>query len=376
MGATPIEWTDHSINPIRAKLGARVGHYCEKVSPGCKNCYSSRLQPRFGLPQFQEQRGNADVVPFFDVSKLKEVLRRRKPTKFFWCDMTDMFGEWVPEGWIAACFAAMAATPWHTHQVLTKRAERMRTVVTEMYADDGARLVDAAEWLAGQISACHLGEDEWTFPLKNVWLMVSAEDQPRADERIHHLLATPAAVRGVSAEPLIGPLDLLEYLPITCAERAVRHHHRTNHDCSGSGAEAYCEECRFDFGSASLDWVIPGGESGAGARECQLAWVDSLVQQCADARTACFVKQLGKVVRFDREDDGQGLGWGPYVRFHEDDDLMMTAHTKGGAIDEWPLRLRVRQFPCPGAPAASGQTGKAGVGSDARPAPAGSSEAQ
>lgn len=135
MGTTSIEWTDESANPIRARrkgsgltkggYKSGVGHCCEKVSPGCKNCYSSATQPRFGLPVFQEQRGG-DVECFLDAEVLASVLRRRKPTKFFWCDMTDMFGSWVPNEWIAACFGVMAATPHHTHQVLTKRANRMR----------------------------------------------------------------------------------------------------------------------------------------------------------------------------------------------------------------------------------------------------------
>ena len=128
MGSTSIEWTDETINPLRARLNAdqkRSGHYCEKISPGCKRCYSSKLQPRFGMPQFQEQR-RLDVETFLDPSKLHQVLQRKKPTKWFWCDMTDMFGAWVPNEMIAACFGVMAATPWHTHQVLTKRADRMR----------------------------------------------------------------------------------------------------------------------------------------------------------------------------------------------------------------------------------------------------------
>ncbi|HMI93941.1 MAG TPA: DUF5131 family protein, partial [Polyangiales bacterium] len=127
MGSTSIEWTDHSINPFRARLasGQGKGHYCEKISPGCKNCYSSRFQPRLAMPQFQEQRRRSDIEHWLDASKLNEVLRRKKPTKYFWCDMTDMFGDWVPNEWIAACFGVMAATPHHTHQVLTKRAARM-----------------------------------------------------------------------------------------------------------------------------------------------------------------------------------------------------------------------------------------------------------
>src|SRR5262245_53283923 len=126
MAETSIEWTDHSINPIRARTADGVGHYCQKVSPGCANCYASRLQPRFGMPEFKGTGDPpGDRERFLDESKLAEVLRRKKPTRYFWCDMTDLFGAWVPDEWIDECFSVMGATPQHTHQVLTKRPERM-----------------------------------------------------------------------------------------------------------------------------------------------------------------------------------------------------------------------------------------------------------
>jgi protein gp37 len=343
MGATPIEWTDFSINPLRARLRDRVGHYCEKVSPGCKNCYSSRLQPRFGLPQFQEQRGNADVKSFLDETKLHEVLRRRKPTKFFWCDMTDMFGEWVPDEAIAMCFAAMAATTWHTHQVLTKRADRLREIVPKLYANDGAMLIEAAERLAPQIDACHIGEDDWKFPLPNVWLGVSAEDQARADERIPDLLATPAAVRFVSAEPLLGRVNLERVLWTQC-ER-----------CGGScsvpvpGGGRPCPACleHQGFQRGGLDWVIVGGESGQQARQCDIAWIRSLVEQCRSAGVAAFVKQLGakpvplKPMRLPSWNASTGKPHRGWI----DDTHHALSDSKGGEITEWPEDLRVREFP-------------------------------
>lgn len=127
MGKTTIEWTGHTVNPVRARLKGttgRSGHYCEKVGPDCLNCYSSRLQPRFGMPLFQDQR-RGDIEIFLDAGKLREVLDRKTPTTWFWEDMSDLFGRWVSNEWIAACFGVMAATPQHTHQVLTKRAERL-----------------------------------------------------------------------------------------------------------------------------------------------------------------------------------------------------------------------------------------------------------
>src|SRR5437868_3326416 len=105
MGKTTISWTDHSINPIRARSKATnaVGHYCEMTSPGCANCYSSNFQKRFNMPAFTAGTRRGDIEPFLDQSKLQEVLRRKKPTKYFWCDMTDLFGEWVPDEWIDRC---------------------------------------------------------------------------------------------------------------------------------------------------------------------------------------------------------------------------------------------------------------------------------
>lgn len=124
---TSIEWCTHSLNPIR--LGK--GHYCEKISPGCKLCYASRLQFRFGNPEFQDQRGDTSSV-YLNEGTLREPLRMRKPARIFWNDMSDLFGDWVPDDWIDRHFAVMALTPQHTHLVLTKRAKRMR----EYFAGD------------------------------------------------------------------------------------------------------------------------------------------------------------------------------------------------------------------------------------------------
>jgi protein gp37 len=151
MGKTTIGWCDHSTNPIRARKRStsKVGHYCEKISDGCKHCYSSAMQPRlFGMPEFQAQRADADIELFLHPPALEEVRRRRKPTRYFWCDMSDLFGAWVREEWIAQCFAVMAATPQHIHLVLTKRPERMSAWVKTHYPT----------------------------PLPHVWLGTSVED--------------------------------------------------------------------------------------------------------------------------------------------------------------------------------------------------------
>jgi protein gp37 len=297
---TSIQWTDHSVNPIRARLGNAVGHHCVKVSPGCTNCYSSQLQSRFRMPRF-EMGKRKDVEPFFDEKRLQEVLRRRIPTKWFWCDMSDLFGEWVPDEWIDRCFVTMAKTQQHIHQVLTKRPERMR---------------DYCE-------ARRLG-----LPLPNVWLGVSCEDQQRADERIPILLQTPAAVRFISAEPLLGPIDLV---------RSVN---------------------RLDWLDAAslkpggLDWVIVGGESGPNARPCYVEWVRGIVEQCQAAGVPAFVKQLGAFVLWNGIQGGYGDRpsniWPaatPLIKQTTGNTWAALRDRKGGNPSEWPADLRVREFP-------------------------------
>lgn len=233
---------------------------------------------------------------FLDTSKLEEVLRRRKPTKYFWCDMTDMFGDWVPDEWIAACFGVMAATPHHTHQVLTKRPERM----LEWFRWAGLGALDRCACLADDMLATlprpqralsfapGRGIQEW--PLPNVHLGVSAEDQQRADERIPLLLQCPAAVWFVSAEPLLGPLGLARLFPSAHGKRNDKF------------------------------WVIVGGESGPGARPCDVEWIRAIVRQCRDAGTRAFVKQLGSLSTCNHD-------------------------RKGGCVGCWPSDIRVREFP-------------------------------
>ena len=228
MGKTSIEWAEHSVNPLRARLKdtCYVGHYCEKVGQGCKHCYSSAFQPRFHMPQFQEQRGNDSIEHFLDATKLEEVLQRKVPTRYFWCSMTDLFGTWVPDAWIQQCFRTMVATPQHIHMVLTKRAPRLTA------------LAFLLPWPA------------------NVWLGVSVESAAYTS-RIDHLRTTPAAVKFLSLEPLLGPLPHLNL--------------------------------------AGIGQVIVGGESGPGARPMALDWVRDIRDQCLTAGVSFFFKQIGGV---------------------------------------------------------------------------------
>ncbi len=348
MGSTSIEWTDRSVNPFRAKLGQGNGHYCEKISQGCRNCYSSRMQRRFGMPQFQEQR-RAGVEHHLHVKALEEVLKRRKPTKWFWCDMTDMFGSWVPFEWIAACFGVMAATPHHTHQVLTKRPERMLewfewaesqsesvsmlrdgmpngllTCAWEANCGDAWGEHESPEALAETTPSAGVYGTRW--PLPNVWIGTSVEDQPNADKRVPLLIQCPAAVRFLSVEPMIGPVDLTN---------DAMH----ESDCNWLTGEWYdwadgTPAPRPD--RAGIDWVVVGGESGPGSRPFDLAWARALRDQCRDAGVAYYFKQVG--ARYTDSDN-------EFMRQHPGAYERPMVSRKGGDIVDIPEDLRIREFP-------------------------------
>lgn len=285
---TSIEWTDKSINPIRARLNGYDGHHCQKISDGCKHCYASNFQPRFGMPTFDKAVGRKMVEHYLDVSKFEQVLRRREPTKWFWSDMTDLFGEWVSFEWIAACVGVMLATPWHTHQILTKRSKRLLAFhrwvnqngdADRVVACQAARVLYPSENDRGaHLMFEHHAAGEWPPP--NVWWGVSAEDQNHANERVSRLLRCPAAVRFVSAEPLLGPIRFGDVPGLNLV------------------------------GQAGLDllrnfWVIVGGESGHGARPMAERWALSIRDQCERANVPFFFKQwgawepAGQVVEFE-----------------------------------------------------------------------------
>lgn len=347
MTATTIEWTDHSINTIRARSrDGKVGHYCEKVSPGCLNCYSSTFQKRFQMPTFGGRkkytdgpqqiaadvvRINDDIEVWFDDSKLEEVLRRRKPTKYFWCDMTDLFGEWVPLEWQHKCFATMGLTPQHSHQILTKRPERMAEYLTRnAIGFDGAIVRNAAhEGVYRQIqSMCPDHSNGIAWPLPNVWLGTSVENQATADERIPHLLRCPAAVRFLSCEPLLEEVDVgLQSATCSCCPRWPSRWVKLkrpvgpdlpgliNHPDNVADVGIYRAESnkhgalsvQTPYGLLGIkpsefeclpavDWVIVGGESrGQMAGRFQDGYEDaarSLMHQCRAAGVPFFHKQM------------------------------------------------------------------------------------
>ena len=366
MTDSTIEWTDKTWNPIRG---------CTRVSSGCVNCYAERTAARFagpggayeGLVRIGEARWTGKVA--FVEDKLDEPLRWRKPARIFVNSMSDLFHEDLTNEQIAAVFTVMALAEHHTFQVLTKRPKRMQewfAWAAEQEDDDGvggvAALNNAQEGplqdrlhrrTCGLLSPygafCDCASPARVWPLPNVWLGVSVENQKAADERIPLLLATPAAVRFLSVEPLLGPVDL--DLP-RCET------HDRDHVVQGPEGE-HCNECAangfsgempsghwLDPLNGGIDWVIVGGESGPGARRCDLAWIRRVVADCAIADVPVFVKQLGAVpvtnltATAETRDGPNGKR-----QMKMTADLVAIGDRKGGDPAEWPADLRVRQFP-------------------------------
>lgn len=280
---TSIEWTDATWNPITG---------CSVHSPGCTNCYAMKLAgtrmkhhwSREGLT-IDTKAGpvwNGEVR--FNAQWLDQPLRWKKPRMIFVCAHADLFHENVPDEWIDRIFAVMALCPQHTFQVLTKRADRMRDYVNAISDQQRERPYDLDYQLGdhGDLLATDGASriDVTTWPLPNVWLGVSVEDEKRADERIPDLLATPAAVRWLSCEPLLGPVNLRWALS-----------HRLDI------AAGFLERGQFSPGLETLhrlDWIVAGGESGPNARPMHPDWARSLRDQCAAVGVPFLFKQWGE----------------------------------------------------------------------------------
>ena len=297
-----IEWTDATWNPIAG---------CSVVSPGCTNCYAMRMAARLeAVSVAHEARHGGDPGPLgyyrglTEPSRAGDVwtgkvvaapddvltkpLRWRKPRRIFVNSMSDLFHEDVPDAWIDRVFAVAALSARHQLQVLTKRLGRMRDYLSSPNRE--VAVMRAAYDIRRREGACGLEYIDW--PLPNVWLGVSVEDQRRADERIPELLATPAAVRWVSAEPLLGPVDLSPFLFIV-----------THADDAALACGCSDEPLPFndpattdpaDIATPRLDWVVAGGESGPGARPMHPDWARALRDQCAAAAVPFLFKQWGE----------------------------------------------------------------------------------
>jgi protein gp37 len=301
-----IQWTDNTWPIVQG---------CDPISQGCVRCYAVPLLwrlahnphpkvsgPLQGLTEYHVNAAGKTVLRFTGKLALREdrldwPLKWSKPRMIFVPSHGDIFHKDVPDDFLDKIFAVMALCPQHTFQVLTKRSERMR----EYCARTGQRAAKirlaALKWLDKRTEA--------ELPLPNVWLGVSCEDQANADERIPHLLQTPAAIRFVSAEPLIGPIDF-----------AV---------IARTQAEGYMRPLDGRFNK--LDWIIIGGESGRKARAFDLDWGRSILQQCRASGVSAFMKQLGS----NPYSDGRPMHGNPSGKY--------------GDPAEWPPELRVREFP-------------------------------
>lgn len=282
--ASNIEWTDGTWNPLRAiAADGRKGWHCEHVSEGCRNCYAETFNVKrlgTGLPFKPGHRG--DVHHVLDENLLLAPLRRRKPTRWFLSSMTDVFGAWVPDKHLDRIFAVMALCPQHTFMVLTKRPERMRAYLQSRTDQEWWKLL--LEEAIGNSMRVKGRFPDW--PLPNVWLGTSVEDQRAADERIPHLLATPAAVRFLSCEPLLGPVDIAQSMSQPEALDAIFSRIAARENRPGG----------------SINWVIAGGESGKNARPMHPDWARSLRDQCAAAGVAFHFKQWGEWIGLGARD--------------------------------------------------------------------------
>ncbi|MBK8810669.1 MAG: DUF5131 family protein [Acidobacteria bacterium] len=273
-----IEWTRHTWNPFQG---------CRKISEGCKNCYMYADKRRYG-------QDPATVVRSKNATFRKPLVWHKEITRetpladrlVFTASWSDWFIE-ENDAHRADAWEIIRQTPGLVYQILTKRADRI------------------AECLP----------DDWGDGYPNVWLGVSVENQKAADERIPHLLETPAAIRFLSCEPLLEGIDLAKALP-----------GRLNVHWTGHADE----NPRSEWG---IDWVIVGGESGPNARPCHVEWIRSIVSQCRNAGVPAFVKQLGSNCYSDLSDDGNES----YTR-------RVQVSGKGGNPSYWPYDLRVREL--------------------------------
>lgn len=273
MGDTTISWTNKTWNYITG---------CSHVSDGCRNCYAERMYRRFHKGALPWTAENADANIQVHPDRLEQPFHWGKPSMVFVNSMSDLFHDLVPVTAIVNTFAVMATAQEHTYQILTKRPRRMLEILSDRgfpeIVDEimGRRAADRG-WCCDEI-------EQW--PLPNVWLGVSVENQRMADERIPLLLQTPAAVRFLSCEPLLSPIDL-DRSVVGCLTGIC------GHPCASymAGDLSNCECAQGKPPHSKIDWVIVGGESGPGYRPMDLDWARSIRDQCIAATAPFFFKQ-------------------------------------------------------------------------------------
>jgi len=316
---TKIQWADHTFNPWEG---------CTKVSEGCQFCYALTRNQRFaggmnwgkGMPRRRTSAANwrkplqwdkhAFICPVSGskfatreacINRVRHIEPRR--TRVFCASLADWLDEEVPIEWLADLLKVIHDTPNLDWLLLTKRPENWLPRM-HLLQNTGDREDDLST--SGPVTRyAHCIAHDWlrgSFPA-NVWIGTSIENQKRADERIPELLKIPARVRFLSVEPMLGPVDVASW--------GWRNTGPTD---------------------ARVNWVIFGGESGTGARPCNIEWIRDGVKQCRAAGVAPFVKQLGS---------------NPYFDFStEERAAVRLKNKKGGEMSEWPEDLKIREFPC------------------------------
>jgi protein gp37 len=326
MNRSPIEWTDFTANPLRYRdPDGNVVHACIHKSEGCRHCYAEVMARRWGRAgkAFTAENMKA-LAPFLDENELHRMLTHKPASgkRCFIGDMTDIFGEWVSNDLLNLLFTnTLEMRENVTWQLLTKRADRLHEYLS---------------WRWG----------EGRIPMRNIHIGVSVEDQKTANERIPLLLKTPAAVRFISYEPALGPVD-----PTHIRHRLAAQSYET--------FDALYEKDSLNRGRPrpKLDWVIVGGESGPKSRYFDVQWARSIVEQCRNSNVACFVKQLGSNA-IERNDkiadewyyaDGSDMDTealdGDSYRYQGAPVRLKLKSSKGGDPAEWPESFRVREFP-------------------------------
>lgn len=374
---TAIQWTDATWNPVTG---------CTRVSPGCANCYIERTPPfRMEGRRFARAEGSNESTTGVRLhpDRLNQPIRWRNPRRVFVCSLADLFHEQVPDDYLDTMFGVMAGTrlrgmdgfPGHTFQVLTKRPERALEYLSapdrlQRIARAGAQRFEDGD------TAHDFILDQW--PIPNVWVGVSIESA-RYTYRADLLREIPAAVRFVSAEPLLGSLFDGDR-PGVCGT--------CNHSTLGHGPNGCDHEVR-DYGEmdcgcerrfakpldlTSIDWIIVGGESGPGARPMQVEWAREIIRASSalcdschafwqehpgslppacTGRPALFVKQLGAKPIIGREELAATCsvavecehGYDVCPECDAGETELPLTDRKGGDWDEWPADLRIREFP-------------------------------
>lgn len=336
MSDTSIEWADKTWNCLRG---------CSLTSDGCRNCYAMRQAHRFSGPGGPYEgltvltatgpkwSGEVREVP----GKLGEPMGWRKPSRIFVNSMSDVFHDDVSDGFIDRMFGVMMLCPQHIFQILTKRPERMFQYMNEpgraaaVMAAAAREAFDQDTLVARHGKMPKTAEYHWeapdelahiqvkggTWPPPNVWLGTSVENQKTADIRVPLLVQTMAAVRWLSVEPMLGPVNL--GLLGTCPK---------------TWGVGYC------LLADRIHWVVCGGESGPGARSFDVHWADNLMRECRSTRVAFFMKQVGsRPIRSDLHVPVDGKQ--PSTR----EIRIRMNDRKGGDMSEWPKDLRVREYP-------------------------------